>query len=293
MRKKSAVTIGKFDGVHLGHQRLMERVQAQKKHGLETVAVIVAPPPGERSVVMPMEQRIRLIKETGIDQVAVLTLDHQLSQMAPGAFAEQILLNRFHAAYVCAGVDFRFGRDRRGDMHCLGQLGLKCGFAVEIVPSLMRDGRKISSSWIRECVEQGDLETAARLLGRPFFLEGVVQPGNGLGHRLGFPTANLIPAPEQILPPRGVCASRAAVDGTAYMAVTNIGRRPTVTEDETVVAESNLFDCGRSLYGKEMKLELLRFIRPEIRFDDRESLARQVRRDIASVKAYGWMRNPL
>lgn len=280
----TAVTLGKFDGVHRGHQKLMRHIKIlEEKEGVSSVCFAL----GVRrdSLLLTGEEQRRVVEQMGISCFIDCPFLPEISGMTPEQFVEEILVKRLHARHIVVGTDFRFGHRRAGDVELLKSLQEKYRFAVHSLEKERYHGREISSSYIRETLERGELEQAAVLLGRPYLVSGQVKHGRRIGRTLGMPTVNLIPPEEKLLPPNGGYASKTWVEGTPYPGVTNIGYKPTVGEKFRGV-ETYLFDVDMDLYGADIVTELYRFQRPEQKFRSLEELKAQMHRDISLGKEY-------
>lgn len=282
------VTIGNFDGVHLGHRRLIEQMkEVARTEGGTSVVVTFRPHPGavlhpEKAAPMicTWEERHELLEATGLDLLLELPFDRAFSELSAERFVEVILVDGLRTRWFVAGPDSRFGNDRAGDAELLSRIGERAGFGVESVTPLLVGGERVSSSRIRRLVaEEGDVATAGALLGRPPRLRGEVVSGDRRGRTLGFPTANLRPSSE-LIPRRGVYATRAHLpDGRAFDSVTNIGIRPTFGEPGLRI-EAHLLDFDGDLYGSAMALDLVERIRDEQKFDGAGALVRQIEADV-------------
>ena len=286
----TAVALGVFDGIHLGHRAILGRaVELADARGLEGVACTFDPHPME--VLQPgraplplttLADRLALIGGTGITTTVVIAFTREVSGMEPEAFVESVLLGVLRAREVVVGFNHRFGRAARGDARLLEALGPRLGLGVHVVPPTTVDGVGVSSSEIRAALAQGDLQRAARLLGRDYTVGGEVVHGAGRGQSLGFPTANI--RAELPLPlPAGVYVGRADIGSAAYTAVVNIGVRPTFG-DSTSAVEAHLLDFSGDLYGRRMRLTFLRRLREERRFPSVEALRAQIAVDVASAR---------
>ncbi|HBH02279.1 MAG TPA: hypothetical protein DDZ42_10230 [Candidatus Rokubacteria bacterium] len=286
----TAVALGVFDGIHLGHRAILGRaVELARARGLEGVACTFDPHPME--VLQPgraplplttLADRLALIGGTGITTTVVIAFTREVSGMEPEAFVESVLLGVLRAREVVVGFNHRFGRAARGDARLLEALGPRLGLGVHVVPPTTVDGVGVSSSEIRAALAQGDLQRAARLLGRDYTVGGEVVHGAGRGQSLGFPTANI--RAELPLPlPAGVYVGRADIGSAAYTAVVNIGVRPTFG-DSTSAVEAHLLDFSGDLYGRRMRLTFLRRLREERRFPSVEALRAQIAVDVASAR---------
>ena len=287
--KPCAVTLGKFDGVHRGHQKLIWRVEElawQKEWKAAAYTFITAPgmlrAGRPAKLLMTNDERREFLRETGLDLVMATPFNEELRNMEAEAFVTEILAESLQAKAVIVGPDFRFGKDRKGDPDFLIKMGPGLGFDVEILPKEQEQGVDISSTLIRREILAGHMEQAKVLLGYPYYVTGEIVHGKHLGHSLGFPTINQVPDEEKLLPPKGVYASRACVAGQCIYGMSNIGYKPTVKGDALGI-ETHLFGFSGDLYGMDAKIQLLSFLRPEQKFDSVEELRSQLERDRQSV----------
>ncbi|MDD2958226.1 MAG: bifunctional riboflavin kinase/FAD synthetase [Lachnospiraceae bacterium] len=279
----TAVTMGKFDGVHLGHQKLIRHIKKLENDVIHSV--VFALKVNKEELLLTEEEQKRIIEQLGVSCLIDCPFLPEISSMEPERFVSEILVDRLHAAYITVGKDFRFGYQKKGDALFLKQLQEKYGFQVDILEKEQFGDRDISSTYIRECLTGADMETAAKLLGRPYQVSGEVLHGRKIGRTLGMPTVNLIPPAEKLLPPNGVYATRTWIDQVSYPGITNIGYKPTVGEKFKGV-ETYLFDLDQDLYGKHIVTEFYRFERPEQKFSSLEALKEQMHRDISFGKEY-------
>lgn len=289
--EKTAVTLGKFDGVHRGHQKLIQTVCGETD--LSSVVFTFASTPGTvltgkfQRVLTTSDEKRCILEQMGVDFLVEYPFNETVMHLAPEAFIRHVLVEQMNVGLVVTGNDFRFGYRREGDTALLRKLGERYGFRVEVLEKEQENGRDISSSRIKEEVETGDLEEAARLLGRPYRIKEKVVHGIALARTLGIPTLNMIPSAEKMLPPNGVYATRTWIHGRVFDGITNIGTKPTVTQEKTVVAETHLFHYHEAdLYDQILDIDLCAFIRPEIRFDSLTHLKEQMERDIKAGKEY-------
>lgn len=291
--RKTVIALGFFDGVHLGHQALLRRTVERARELDMTPAVFTfdrSPREFVTGVPVPLltapERRQETLKALFPDlEVIVVPFDRELMTMPWEDFVE-MLVRRYHAGWLVAGHDFRFGHKNAGTAELLGEKAARLGLGCDIIPAVTLDGVTVSSTHIRALLERGDAAEAARFLGRPFAISGTVRHGKGLGSRLGTPTLNMIPPVGQLVPAYGVYIARAVIDGESYPAVTNVGVRPTVDADGAVNVESHLLCSSARLYGRECRVEFLDCVRPERRFPDLEALRTQVARDTETARAY-------
>ncbi len=290
-----AVTVGNFDGVHRGHQALVGAALAEAGRLGGTSVVLTFDPHPSRVLspdrapraLMTVDQKAEILGALGVERLAVLPFTRELSHETPEEFARLVLQEALGARAVVVGAGFRFGHRRAGDVATLAALGRRMGFAVVPVDPVLHEGAPISSTRIREAIARGDVEAAAELLGRPFFVDGTVVRGAGRGRTLGIPTANLEPVNET-LPGGGVyacrCRERGAGAGGPWNAVVNVGRRPTFGGGETTV-EAHLLDFDGDLYGRTLRLSFVAALREERRFAGPDALVAQIREDIAQARA--------
>lgn len=287
----TALTIGVFDGVHLGHQFLIGKLKEQAaENGLLSSVVtfhrhprLVLSPESKITYLTSLKERIRLLQGLGVEHVVTLSFTPELSQLSAREFTA-LLKRHLKMRRLVIGPDFALGRGREGGAPNLKALGEELDFTVEVVPPMMLHGEVVSSTAIRHALSRGDMMKVSRLLGRRFTLAGEVSRGDERGKTLGFPTANLIPEPEQALPADGVYATRAFLDQTAYQSVTNIGIRPTFGGGRRLI-EVHLLDFDGQLYGRELKIELVERLRGEARFSSAEELKAQIMRDVEQTRA--------
>jgi riboflavin kinase/FMN adenylyltransferase len=289
-QKEMLLTIGIFDGVHLGHQRLLThlRDEARRKGWLSGVITFKSHPEAVLSKenkllwLDDLETRVSLLRDVGIDIVVTLPFSPELAQLTARSFV-QLLKDNLKMRGLIVGPDFALGRGREGDAEKLRILGKEMGFSVEVIPAVVLDGQVISSSAIRQALAQGDVKKVGKLIGRLFSLSGQVVSGDGRGRTLGFPTANLELKAEQALPSDGVYATIAHVGHHLMPSVTNIGVRPTFEGSKHLV-ETYIFDYEGDLLGQNFTIDLVDKIRDEKRFDTEEKLKAQIRRDVEQAR---------
>lgn len=290
--KNTAVTLGKFDGIHIGHRRLLNCVKQYKEQGLETVVFSFLLPPAallsdiELNLIFTEEEKKEQLEKFGIDTVISYPFTKDTLKMEPEEFVEELLIKQLDAKVIIVGSDFRFGHNRRGDIELLKGLGEKYDYQVEVFEKVKIEGSCVSSSRIRKEIRNGNMELVNKMLGQPYFVSGLVTHGRKLGRTLGMPTANVVPADEKLIPPFGVYVSKTEVDGVLYEGITNIGVKPTVGEEKKRLVETFLFDYQGDLYGKQLKTSLHYFERPEKKFDSIEELKTQMEKDTLFGKQY-------
>ena len=292
MKEKTIYALGFFDGVHRGHGALMAACRSlAAENGCRAGAVTFGTPPqalvagwAPQLLSTPKDREIRMKQEFHMDTVVTLPFDEALRAMDWEDFLRMLTEDYGAAGFVC-GDDFRFGHKGQGNPELLRQFCRQRNFPCAVVPEQQVDGRRISSSYIRQQIAEGDMETAVRFLGHPFTIRGTVVPGRQLGRTLGIPTANLVLPLELAAPKFGVYACRCRVGGESYLAVTNVGTRPTVSGTHVTV-EPWILDFDGDLYGREITLEFYRFLRPEMKFPDLTALQSRIRADAEETRSY-------
>jgi riboflavin kinase/FMN adenylyltransferase len=288
--RPSAVALGVFDGVHVGHRAILgAAVVHAREAGMPAVACTFDPHPmeilqPERAplAITTLDERLALIEECGLDATVVLPFTRGLAAMEPEAFVKDVLLTRLGAREIVVGFNHRFGRGARGDVAMLRSLGERLGFRTHIAEPLMVEGVAVSSTEVRASLQRGDLDSAARLLGRRYTLRGSIGHGAERGRTLGFPTANLMPARPVLVAP-GVYACMAEVAGQKERAVVNVGVRPTFGE-ATLAVEAYLLDFSGDIYGQTMVLTFMSRIREERRFPSVDALKTQIQADAEEAR---------
>ncbi|HXT13855.1 MAG TPA: bifunctional riboflavin kinase/FAD synthetase [Candidatus Angelobacter sp.] len=289
--RKVCLAIGFFDGVHLGHQQILRHtINNARQHGALSLAItfdhhpnsVVAParvPP----LIYSLPQRLRAIESLGPEALLLIHFDKAFSQKTGQAFIRE-LAAAWRIQSICVGANFVFGHKRGGNVDLLKQLGAELKFSVHGMAAVSLDGKRVSSTRIRDAIRAGELDFASQLLGRPYSISGRVLEGDKLGHRLGFPTANL-DATALALPPSGVYAIQAIIRGQSHRAVLNIGTRPTIENPHpSVRVEAHLLDFSGTLYGEELELVFTEKLREEKKFPSLEELKTQIARDIDRAK---------
>ena len=282
--EESAVTLGKFDGIHKGHQKLMRQILEKKAQGLKSVVFTFGQMPGRAfcgkgCTILTKAERRSHLEAMGIDYMVECPFVPQIISMEPERFIEEILVNQLHAKYIAVGPDFRFGHDRKGDDSLLKKMSSVYGYEVEVFEKECLDQKEISSSYVRDMLEIGEMETVRNLLGYPYYVSGTVVHGHEIGRKLGIPTINLLPDEEKMLPPNGVYLTRTVFGKNALFGITNIGVKPTISGEEAKGVETHLFDFDGDLYDKELVVEFFAYERPERCFDSLEDLKEQLTKD--------------
>lgn len=290
--RNTAVTLGKFDGLHLGHQQLMDIIISYKKEGLTAVMFSFLLHPGnlfsdkEFELIYTEEEKLAKLNRCGIDVLVSYPFTEETRSMEPEEFIKQILVEKLDAKVIVVGKDFRFGYHRSGDVTLLQEYEAVYGYKVIACEKRKWKNEVISSSTIRNALKAGDMEIVNAMLGQPYAIRGEVVHGRRIGRTLGIPTTNLIPSNSKLLPPCGVYASKTLIDGAEHQGVTNIGYKPTVGEEEYIGVETYIFDYDNDLYGKMIEVELFYFVRPELKFGSLEELIQKMREDIIISKRY-------
>jgi riboflavin kinase/FMN adenylyltransferase len=290
---ESSVTIGKFDGIHLGHQQLIaETIESAEEHSLIPVVVtfdrhphsILSPGTEPQALIGPM-QKAELLEEAGIELVLNLPFDEYLSKLTPEQFVKTVLVDSLKARIVTIGEGFRFGVDQQGDVETLRNLGVQLGFMVKVIPNYLVDGEVVSTSKIRSLLLEGNVVTAAKLLGRLHSTRGVIEHGLKIGRQIGFPTANMSRSAEGFLPLDAVYAGWLYAEGERYMTALSVGINETFEAVPRLVEAHVIDQQGLDLYDKVITLEYVDFIRNAAKFDGVESLVAEINRDLDKIRA--------
>ena len=286
----SILAIGNFDGIHLGHQKILKLLEEKaKKHTLPSLVLTFSPHPekilGGKIVKMiqTLDQRMREIEKFGIEAVLVVPFDEKFSSLSGQDFIQQIVVNTLKSKEVIVGENFRFGKNREGDISLLRQSASRYNFQVHSIPPVVKNGMAVSSSLIRNSLQEGKIEIANDLLGRLYEIEGSVIKGKARGKALGFPTAN-IETENEIIPP-GVFISTAWIDSKSFPSLTNVGNRPTFHQKETII-ESFIINLNRNLYGEKIRVNFIKKIRDEMKFKTPDDLSQQIKKDLEKAKDY-------
>jgi riboflavin kinase / FMN adenylyltransferase len=285
------VTIGSFDGVHLGHRRILDEVIARAKQINGQAAVLTLDPHPRQffspqhapPILTTLEKKAELLEAAGVDVLFILRFDGAVASLPPVEFVDEILLKKCGASALVVGHDFRFGHAAAGDFELLNELAQLRGFTVSQAPALLIDGERVSSTSIRELLLLGDLEAVTRFLGRPYSIVGEVEHGRGIGTELGFPTANITPH-HNATPAQGVYAGEAIVGDVRKPAAINIGFAPTIPHDEMTI-EAFLLDFDADVRGQRIEITFLERLRGELKFESRDALVEQIGLDVERVRA--------
>jgi len=289
IENSTSATIGNFDGVHIGHKKILTAIKKEaKQQGLSSCVITFHPHPQkvlqniDIPLLVPIRERLKLLEEQGIDVVACYTFTKDIAKISAQDFVTDILVGKLNLKHLIVGPDFSFGRRREGNLSLLNKMGSEYGFDTEVVETALLDGEIVSSTSIRNLVREGNLIKAGKFLGYNFYIEGQVKEGERRGRQIGFPTANL-ETDWDILPKVGVYATLANVDGTKYQSITNIGFRPTFGHSELLI-ETHIFDFNQDIYKKRIKVEFVDRVRDEQKFNGPEALVEQIKKDVEKVK---------
>lgn len=288
----TALALGKFDGLHKGHRMLIDMVADQENTGLIPAVFTFAKAPREhidhvqqRYILTGKEKRL-FMEKSGVKILVEHPLNDSIIKTEPEIFVRDILVGALHMKKIYCGTDLRFGYNRAGDVNLLMDLQDKYGYETIVLDKLKYKERDISSTYIKEEIKKGSMELINQLLGYPYTLIGVVEHGKKLGRTLGFPTVNIIPEADKMLPPNGVYFTRVIIDGQGYEAITNIGVRPSVDNGDKLTVETHILNMSTELYGQTLEIQFLEFNRYEKKFNSKEQLKAAVERDIQLCKKY-------
>lgn len=284
MDKLLCAAIGDFDGVHLGHQQVI-LAAVNNRYGYTPAVYTFETNCKNARVITDNTTKEKLIKELGIEQVIFNDFE-QIKKLSPEQFIKEILIDKYGIGTVVCGADFRFGRNASGDTEELKKLGKKYKLKVKIVKEFDFAGKKLSSSSIREMLESGDMESAARALGHRYSVMGTVVHGKHLGQQNDAPTVNIDICQNALIPAYGVYITKIEIDGQKYHSVSNIGVRPSIEKSKTPNIETHILDFNQSIYGKQISVEFIKMIRPEIKFKNQQMLFEHINNDIQMAKAY-------
>lgn len=291
IEEPTALSLGKFDGVHRGHEALLETLFEVKEQGLKTVVFTFDVPPKKLTennnyrVLSTNEEKREILEKRGVDYLLQCPFTPEIMNMEPEEFVSWITGN-LHVKHIVVGSDCHFGHDRKGNYKLLEQLAPKYGYDLKVVDKIQYRGRDISSSYIREELIKGHIETANMLLGYPFFAESEVIHGRQLGRQLGLPTINMELPAGKLLPPKGVYATKVCIGKDCFEGVTNVGCKPTVNNSNKVGVETHILDYEGDLYGIVLRVEFFHFIRPEQKFASIDELKNQMEHDVETRRSY-------
>ncbi|MBK8704823.1 MAG: bifunctional riboflavin kinase/FAD synthetase [Saprospiraceae bacterium] len=294
--KNAVITIGSFDGVHRGHQRIIEKIR-QLAQGNEGESVVITFHPHPRQIVYPKDdslkllnttqEKIRLLEQYGVDHVVVVPFTVEFSQLSADEYIQKFLVGKFRPAYIVIGYDHRFGLNRQGDINYLRWYGKEAGYEVIEIARQEVDEIAVSSSKIRTALEQGDMHTAYSLMGHYYTLSGKVVHGEKIGSSIGYPTANIsLSQKEKLVPPSGIFAAWVYHAGKRYRGMLYIGKRPTINNAAQQTIEVNIFDFNEDIYGEEILVEMVEYLRADIKFESLEALGLQMSKDKENAEKY-------
>ena len=289
------IAMGTFDGVHLGHQKLLKRLVERARevsgesvlityyhHPLETIHRKTFP-----YLLTEKEAKDKLLNSLGVDCILYLNFNEEIAEMSPRMFLEKIIVDELKTKEIIVGYDTHFGKERRGDHTFLQENAAEYGFNVELVPPLKIDNKIVSSSIIRDFIREGNVQEAARLLGRNYSISGVVHTGHKIGRDLGFPTINVIPADKnKLIPALGVYFCKVKVEETEYFGVTNVGYSPTLKTTGILEVETHIIDFHGDLYGKKVEVNFCKKLREELYFETMEQLIEAIKNDVIAARKY-------
>lgn len=291
IEEPSAITFGKFDGIHRGHRLLLDTVIQKKEENLNAVVFTFDIPPrkkveGDRGEVLTTnEEKMHIFENLGVDYLVECPFTEEIRNMEAVDFIEMIV-EKLHVKYMVVGTDFHFGHNRAGDYKLLQENAERFGYEV-LVMEKMKDGdRDISSTFVRENIKEGNMEKANELLGYSYFVQGIVEHGNEIGRTIGFPTVNLVPDEDKLLPPFGVYITKILIGGEEYCGITNVGCKPTIEGVNPIGVETHVLDFSDDVYDMSVEVEFLHRIRAEVKFGSIEELKAQLKQDIKIARIY-------
>jgi riboflavin kinase/FMN adenylyltransferase len=289
LESSTSITIGIFDGVHVGHKKIISLLQKEaREKGLRSCVVTFHPHPqkvlrgSSMPLIVPLSQRLKLLEKEGVDIAVCFNFTKEFAQISAKDFVRDTLVRKLHVRTIFVGPDFFFGRKREGNIDLLESLGRTHGFETKIVDPVSLDNEPVSSTVIRDLIENGKVDKAGRFLGRNFFVEGRIKEGEKRGRLLGFPTANL-DTDWELLPKRGVYVTWAYMDEKRLKSITNVGIRPTFDASQLLI-ETHILDFSSDIYGKMVRLEFLDRLRDERRFESIDALVAEIRKDVERAK---------
>ncbi len=283
--KKSAIAIGKFDGIHIGHRKILDEIIKAKENGMQAVIFTFDPSPEEYfgGTMIPVldtkeEKRIKF-EQAGVDVLVEFPLTEKTVAISPESFIKDILVDKLNAGLVVSGTDLSFGYMGKGNAQLLSQFSILNHFDYKMVDKVCVDGKEVSSTRIRNQVAKGNMDETAALLGEAYRISGYIVHGNHIGHTLGMPTVNILPQHEKLLPPNGVYVTLSETKGKSYYGITNIGYKPTVSKERVLGVETYLYDFDGNLYGEKIDTRIIHYMRPEQKFSNIEELKKQLALD--------------
>lgn len=288
----SVVTLGKFDGLHIGHQMLINHVIELKNQGYQSVMFTFSLHPynlfseKEVSLIYTNQEKLSKLQKQGLDVLIAYPFTKETASLEPEEFIREVLVKKVDAKVIVVGKDFCFGKNRSGNVDLLKKYEKMYGYKVYAYEKVEYDGAVVGSTRIREELAKGNLEEVNYMLSKPYSIRETVIHGRKLGRTLGMPTINMVPPANKLLPPNGVYASTVEIDGKEYYSVSNIGLKPTVGDETRTGIETFIFDYEGDLYGRELEVSLYQFQRPETKFSSVEELKGQMEQDIVNAKEF-------
>lgn len=295
IEEPTAVTFGKFDGIHRGHRLLLDDLLEKKAEGLSAVVFTFDIPPkkrvegGPEEVLTTNEEKMHVFENLGVDYVVECPFTEEIRNMEAVEFI-RMMSEKLHVKYMVTGTDFRFGHNRAGDHKLLEEYAEIFDYEIRVINKMQSDGKDISSTYIREYIRAGEMEKANELLGYSYFVQGIVEHGNEIGRTIGFPTINLVPEKEKLLPPFGVYITKILIGGEEYCGVTNVGCKPTIEGVNPVGVETYVLNFSDDVYDMPVEVEFLHRIRAEVKFNSIEELKTQLKQDIKIAEIYFGLR---
>lgn len=292
LNTETAIAIGKFDGLHLGHRRLLQEIVDKKKEGLTACVFTFDPSPAvffgfsDGKELTTREEKRKFLARVGVDVLVEFPMTKESAAMTPEGFIEDILVKKLKVRFLAAGTDVSFGARGAGNAEMLQRYALMHGYKVKTIEKVKLQDIEISSTLVRGQVEAGNMSYVEALLGMPYTIMGSVQHGKALGRKLGMPTVNLLPEKDKLLPPAGVYYSEVLYKGKRYAAISNIGCKPTVSKEKILGVESYLYEFDEEIYGEDIEVRLLDFKRREMRFESVEALREQMQKDLLEGNQY-------
>ncbi|HHV39416.1 MAG TPA: bifunctional riboflavin kinase/FAD synthetase [Tepidimicrobium sp.] len=290
-RYKTAVALGNFDGIHIGHRYLISSmVKKAKKNNLKSSVLLfknhtrdILKDDGKLNILTSNEQKLNIIEDLGVKIVYTMKFDRDVMRLTGKEFIENIILKKLNSKLVTIGFDYKFGYRASGDSHHLKEIGQQKGFLVDIIDPVSLEGDIVSSTAIRELIKLGNIEKANKFLGRNYIIEGRVVSGKNRGTKLGFPTANMELGYDYMVPKPGVYKTYTLLNDRKYSSITSIGYSPTFSDDELKI-ETHILNFNSSIYGEKIRVEFIDFIRDNIKFGTAEELIRQIEKDIQTIQ---------
>lgn len=288
----TAVAIGKFDGVHIGHRALLQEILEAKKKGYKAAVFTFDPSPADffglsdGKCLTDKEEKRKILKALGVDYLVEYPLDEASAKVEPETFIAEYLVGKMQAGYIVAGSDLSYGNRGKGDFALLRSMEKEYGYQCKEIAKIMVGEKEVSSTLIRTLVEEGQMEQVECLLGHPYEFCGKIMHGTKIGSKIGMPTINIFPGENKILPPFGVYYSKVKIEGDCFFGISNLGTKPTVNQTGRVNLETFLYDTEKDLYDKEAEISLLKFCRPEQKFSDLTKLQDKIREDVENGRKF-------